>query len=384
MVLKTDIVFASKVNRQYDDKFAVSGAKIGDTMNIRKPPKFSITNGATLDVQDVTETSQALTLNTQNHVAFQFSSKELALNIDAFSERYIKPAVAPLAAQIDYDGLAFYKKVYNSVGTPGTTPAAFSLFTNAKAYLSRSGVPKNMLKNCVIDSVAESSMVDTLKGLFQSSEQIKKQYENGEMGVAAGLVWHCDEHVNRHTVGAYAGTPLVNGAGQSGSSLITDGWTSGSSTLNEGDVFTIANVYSVNPQTKQSTGVLQQFVVTAQISDTAGAKTIAISPSIVTSGATQTVSAAPADGAAITVLGAASTESPANLAYHRDAFCLGMADLPLPGGVDMASRAKDEDAGFSVRIIRAYDINNDKMPCRLDVLYGWTELYPEFACRIHG
>lgn len=384
MVLKTSINFASKVNRQYDNKFAVKGAKIGDSISIRKPPKFTVTSGAAINIQDVTDESKTLTLDTQNHVAFQFSSKEFALNIEEFSDRYIRPAIAPLAAEIDYDGLTKYKKVYNSVGTPGTTPAAFSLFTDAKAYLNRAGVPKNMQKSVVINSVAESSMVDTLKGLFQSSEKIAEQYENGTMGIAAGLHWMCDEHVNQHTVGAYAGTPLVDGASQTGATLVTDGWTSGSSTLNEGDVFTIANVFSVNPQTKQSTGVLQQFVVTAQISDTSGAKTIAISPSITTSGSGQTVNASPADNAAITVVGAASTATPQNIAYHRDAFCLGMADLPLPDGTDQASRAVDEDGGFSVRIVRDYDINTDKFPCRVDVLYGWTELYPEWAVRIQG
>ena len=207
------------------------------------------------------------------------------------------------------------------------------------------------------------------------------------MGTAVGFEWYMDQNVNTHTVGPLGGTPLVNGSTATGATtLVTDGWTaSAAARLKKGDIFTIAGVNHVNPQSRQSTGTLQQFVVTADVSsDGSGNLTAAISPAIKTTTAFQTVDALPADNAAITVLGAASTQSPTGLAHHKDAFTLAMADLPLPKGTDMAARVSDDQLGMSIRLVRDYDITNDKFPCRLDVLYGWATLRPELACRIQA
>lgn len=308
----------------------------------------------------------------------------MALDVDMFSDRYLKPAMVALANKVDLDGLAKYSSIYNTTGTPGTTPNAFSYLTDAGTKLSNFATPVDDMRKICFNPAASGAMADGLKGLFQSQEQIKQQYEKGLMGLAGGFKIAMDQNVASHTVGAYAGTPLVNGANQTGSTLVTDGWSSGASTLNVGDVFTIAGVNAVNPVNYVSTGQLQQFVVTAQISDTAGAKSIAISPSIVVSGGQQTVDGSPADDAAITVVGTASTAYPQNIAYHRDAFILGVADLELPQGTDMAARAVDPDAGLSIRIVRDYDISNDRFPCRADILYGWLLARPEFANRIWG
>jgi hypothetical protein len=385
-ILENNLTFAKGVNREYDDQFGISGAKIGDTLNIRKPARYVGRSGATLSVEDHTETSVALQLATQFGVDVQFTSKEMALSLDEFSDRILKPAMATIANKIDRDGLALYKDVYNAVGTPGTTPSTLRAFLDAGAKLDYEGCPRDGMRSVVIDPVGQASMVDSLKGLFQSAEQIKDQYEQGNMGLAAGFKWSMDQNINAHTVGPLGGTPLVNGASQSGSTLVTDGWTAAAAArLKKGDVFTIANVYAVNPQTRASTGQLRQFVVTADVSsDGSGNVSIAISPAITASGAFQTVDSAPADNAALTILGAAGVVSPAALAYHRDAFCLGMADLPLPGGVDKAARISDKKLGISLRMVRAYDINNDRFPCRMEVLYGWKSIYPELACRIQG
>jgi hypothetical protein len=229
--------------------------------------------------------------------------------------------------------------------------------------------------------------------LFHAGDQLEKQYKKGRMGEAAGFEWRMDQNVATHTVGALGGTPVVKTtvAAQGASAIaVTGGSNSISGYLKAGDVITIAGVYALNPQSKQSTGSLQQFVVTAD-SDTDGSGEIAalgISPAIQTTGQYANCSALPIQNAVIQVFGHASSYankvSPANLAYHRDAFVLGMADLDLPGGVDMAARASDPDAGLSLRIVRAYDINNDVFPCRVDVLYGWKAIYPELACRVHG
>lgn len=386
-VLENNLTFAKGVNREYDDKFGVAGAKIGTTLNIRKPARYVGRTGAAIGVEDHTETQVALALDTQFGVDVSFTSQELTLSIDEFSDRIIKPAMAAIANKIDRDGLTMaYQSTYNAVGTPGTTPATAAVILAAGAKMDFEAAPRDGQRSLVIDPLANASMVDVLKGLFQSSEKIADQYEQGNMGLAFGYKWSMDQNVVNHTVGPLGGTPLVNGASQTGASLITDGWTAAAaSRLKKGDVFTIANVYAVNPQNRQSTGQLRQFVVTADVSsDGSGNATIGISPSIVTSGAFQNVNAGPADNAAITVLGAASTITPQNIAFHKDAFVLGSADLLLPKGVDMASRSASKKVGLSVRMVRQYAISTDAFPCRFDVLYGYKALYPELACRVCG
>lgn len=385
--LKNNLVFTKGINRNYDDSFAIKGAKIGSVVNIRKPVRFTVTDGAALNLQDVTDQSVALTIDQQKHVGFQFSSKDMTLSIDEFSDRYIKPACTALANKVDLDGLALGKDVFNAVGTPGTTPATLLVFLQAMQKLAESGAPMDDMFTMIVNPAAQASVVDALKGLFQSTPEIKKQYERGVMGTAAGFDWKMAQNIYTHTVGPLGGTPLVNGVPASGAvTLVTDGWTAvAAARLKKGDTFTIANVNAVNPQTRQSTGALQRFVVTADVSsDGSGNLTAAISPAITSSGQYQTVDALPVDNAAITVLGAASTLSPINLAYHRDAFAMACVDLELPGGVEMAARASDADSGLSIRLVRAYDINNDTHPCRLDIMYGLKTIYPELACRVHG
>lgn len=388
-ILKNQLGFTKGVNRQYDAQFAQTGAKIGSVINIRKPVRFTVTDGAALNIQDVADQSVALTLNSQKHVGFQFSSKDMALSLDEFSGRYIKPAVVALANKVDLDGLAQYKNVSNYVGTPGTTPATLLAILQGAQKLNENSCPSGD-RSIVINPAAQASMIDALKGLFQSSEQIAKQYEEGIMGYAAGLKWMMAQNIQSQTIGALGGTPLYTASGSSGATLVTRGWTSAASNrLKAGDIITIANVNAVNPQTLQTTGALKQFVVVSDFSsDGSGNGSVTISPAIVTSGAYQNVNAAPVDGAAILTFGAVSSTggvvTPANLIYHKDAFALGCADLPLPNGVDMASRATDPDSGLSIRMVRQYDINNDVMPCRLDILYGWATLYPELACRLQG
>lgn len=387
-VLENNLTFAKGVNREYDDKFAVAGAKIGSTLNIRKPARYVGRTGAAIGVEDHTETQVPLVLDTQYGVDTSFTSQELTLSIDEFSDRIIKPAMATIANKIDRDGLQMaYQSTYNAVGTPGTTPATAAVILAAGAKLDFEAAPRDKQRSLIIDPLANASMVDVLKGLFQSSDKIADQYEEGNMGLAFGFKWSMDQNVIAHTVGPLGGTPLVNGVpAQGATTLVTDGWTaSAASRLKKGDVFTIANVYAVNPQSRQSTGQLRQFVVTADVSsDGSGNLTAAISPAIQSTGAFATVSALPADNAAITVLGAANTITPANLAFHKDAFVLGSADLLIPKGVDMASRSASKKVGLSVRMVRQYTISADTFVTRFDVLYGYKAVYPELACRIQG
>lgn len=384
-VLENSLKFTKQVNRAYDSKYGVEGAKIGTVLNVRKPPRYVGRTGQALSVEGAVETQVQVTLNTQFGVDLQFSSQDLALSIDDFSDRFIKPAIATVANKVDNDGLALYKTIYQSVGTPGTVPTTLLLYLQSGQKLDEAAAPNDDLRSIIMTPAMQVNIVDALKGLFNQATAISQQYATGKMGTSIGYEWFMSQNCNTHTVGAYAGTPRVNGANQTGASLITNGWTANTSVLNQGDIFTIAGVNSVNPQSRQNTGALQQFVVTAQVTASAGgAKTIAISPSLVTTGAFQTVTGSPADAALLTVVGAASTASPQGVAFHRDAFTLACADLPLPGGVDMAARISDPQLGLSIRMVRAYDINTDNFPCRLDILYGWATLRAELACRLQS
>jgi len=395
MELKNQLGFTKHVSRQYDDRFAASGAKIGDTINIRKPSRYAVTDGAVLNVQDSVDQSVALQLDTQKHVGLAFSSKDLTLSVDLFRERYITPAVTALANSVDYTGYAaMYKQIYSSVGVPSATalPSTLKGFTQAKAKMALLGAPQDGL-TAIVDPNVEASMVEGLKSLFQSSEQIKQQYEKGVMGIAAGSKFVSSANVAKHTIGALGGTPAVKTTitAQGATSIAVDG-SLGSSVagyLKAGDVFSIATVYAVNPQTKQSTGELAQFVVT---SDAAAATneiaTLSFTPAIYSTGAYQNVDSLPADGDAITVFGHASSYAnivcPQNMVFHKDAFALGCADLILPKGMHMAAHASDPESGLSMRLVSGFDIVNDRMNSRLDILFGWKCLYPEFACRVVG
>ena len=393
-VLVNNLTFTKKISREYEDQFAKSGAKIGNVVNISKPPRFVRASGQGLVLQDVTETSVPLTLTTQEQRSFTFTSQDLALSIDDFSKRFIKPALASLANAVDYDGLQLYTQVWNQVGVPGTVPNTIDTYLNAGVLLDNNACPMDGERSICLNPQMQATIVSALKGLFQSSERIAEQYDKGKMGEAIGADWYMDQNVGVFKVGPQGGaTPNITTAPVSGAtSLVTQGWTSAAaSRLVVGDVFTLGAggttpVLSVNPQNFQSTGQLQQFVITAPFSsDGSGNGTINFAPAITTSGPFQTVNVLPTTGSTnglITVSGAANTLSPQGLYFHRDAFTMACADLPLPGGVDMAERVSDKELGLSIRLIRAYDINQDRFPLRTDFLYGWAALYPQLACRI--
>jgi hypothetical protein len=387
-VLENNLTFTKQVNRQYDSRFGVEGAQIGTTLNVRKPPRYVGRTGTAISIEDATETQVAVTLDTQFGVDITFTSEDLALKISDFSKRFISPAVATVANKIDNAGLALYTSVYNSVGVSGTPgPSTLLDYLNAGVALDDNAAPMDGARSVCITPLQQAKIVDALKGLFQQSSAIASQYKRGQMGTAVGFDWYMDQNCNTHTTGTFTtgSTPLVKGASQTGASLITDGWANSTAVIKKGDVFTIAGVNHVNPQSLQSTGAVQQFVATADgTSDGSGNLTISISPSITTGTGFQTVDGSPADNAAITMVGAEASQSPQGLAFHRDAFTLAMADLPLPQGTDMAARVSDDQLGMSIRLIRDYDITTDKFPCRLDVLFGWAALRPELACRIQG
>lgn len=387
-ILENNLTFTKAVNREYDDQFAKSGAKIGTVLNIRMPARYVGRSGPTLSVENQTESFVPLSLNTQFGVDVQFTSQEMELSLDDFSERVLAPQMAAVANKVDFDGLALANQIFNAVGTPGTANNALTNYLSASAKLKLMGIPQDNLRSIILDPLSEASIVGALTTLYNPSSAISDQYKDGKMGNAIGFKWSCDQNVQSYTVGPLGGTPQFNSSGSNGTAglLGSKGWTAAAAArLKVGDVFTVAAVNAVNPQTRKSTGQLQQFVVTAAFSsDSSGNGDISISPSIVTSGQFQNVDAAPVNSAAITVLGSANTVSPMSLMLHRDAFVLGSADLPLPRGVHMAERVSSKKVGLSIRMIQAYDVVNDIFPCRLDVLYGWAIPYPQLACRIQS
>jgi len=391
MVLVNELNAAKHFDRQYDDRFGVEGAKIGNILNLRKPPRFLTSLGQALQLEDATETSVPLVLTQQRQCSIAFSSQELGLSVDDFSKRFIKPQVATVANMIDYDALGQYINVYNEIGTPGTVPSTRLTYLQAAQRLNEEAAPFKE-RVCIMTPAMNTNLVDAQAGLFQASDKIREQYNTGMQGIGLGFQFQLDQNCRNQVVGKQGGTPLVNGANQTGNSIITNGWTASAAVLNAGDVISFgtltAGSLAVNPQNRQSTGALRQFVVTANVTaDGSGNATIPISgPSgfgIVTAGPFQTVTQSPASGAAVNVQGAASTSSLRGLAFvSEEAFALGCADLPLYGGVDIGERVASKELGMSIRMIRAYDIFEDRAPCRLDCLYGFVTKYPELACRI--
>lgn len=372
-VLHQKLNFVGSVTRDYDDSYAKTGAKIGDSLKIRLPNQYTVRSGATLSAQDTTESSVTLQVATQKGVDLNFTSVDLTLSLDDFSKRILDPAMSVLAANIEADALSMYKQVYQSIWNGGSA-ATYNKALDARVLLQRSLAPANE-RTALMDSLAMADVVKDTKTLFQDDASIAKQYKEGYMGRAAGFDWAENTLMPSHTRSAANGAYLVNGAAQTGATLTVD---TGANAPSEGDVITIAGVYSVHPETKVSTGVLQQFVIGSGASTTS----FPISPSIITSGATQNVSGSPADNAAVTFAGTASTAVQTSLLFQKGAFAFATADLVMPQGVDFASRQVLD--GVSMRIVRAYDINNDKFPCRLDVLYGYKTLRAQLACRYHN
>jgi hypothetical protein len=387
VVLENELTFTRRVNRSYDDQFARSGAKIGDTINIRKPVRYVGRRTATLNIEGSVDTAVPLTLNTQYGTDMAFTSAEMALSLDEFSERIIKPAVANISNMIDYDGLAQYVNVYNTVGTPGTTPTTLLTYLNAGVKLDNEAAP--MGDRCiVVNPIAQATIVNALTTIFNPQKEISAQYIKGSMGSAVGFDWYMDQNVGTQVIGTYTGTPTMNGAAvQGATTLVTNGWTAGD-ILNQGDVFTIAGVYAVNPQNRTSTGQLRQFVCTAkQTADGSGNMTIPIQPALIgpvggVSVYNQTISVLPASGA-LTIYGASATSTPQNLAFCKDAFAFATVDLPEMPGVE-CSRATSKKLGMSIRLMRGTDMTNDRAINRLDLLGGWATIRPELACRICG
>lgn len=384
-VLHQKCNFVGKMNRNYDDSFANEGAKIGDSLRIRRPVEYTTSTGATISTgtgADSTEQNFTLTVSTQRHIPLRFTSKELTLDIDDFSDRFIEPAMARMAAGIENDAFSMIDEVYNYVDG-GTSVAMADVLSARKHLVDNLAGPGPYCG--LLDTQANADLVDALKGLFQDSTKIAKQYRDGMIGITGGYELYENTLIPNHTTGAEGGLSnyLVNGASQTSSdaksmSLTVD---TGTNDIHKGDVFTIANVNRVHPESKTDTGEAQMFVVIGGDTDTGTATSITIAPGIVDSGPRQNVDSAPANDAALTFKGSASTAYKRSVFFQEDAFTFATAPLIMPKGLDFASRQAYD--GISMRILRDYAITKDVVYTRCDVLYGYQTLYRQLAAVIH-
>jgi P22 coat protein - gene protein 5 len=390
MLLENSLTFTKQVTRKYDKQFAQSGAKIGATINLRLPAQFSVSSGPSLAVQNYIEQQVPLTIGSQKHVDVSFSSAELTLSIQDFSERVLAPQIVQLANQIDQDGLQMAAlATSNSVGIPGTANTTLAQYLAAGVVLDNTATPRDITKRNIV--LSAQGQADAVGGgfstVFNDQDTVGKQYKNGTMGRAIGFKWSMDQNVYAQQNGPMGGAPVVNGAGQSGATLVTNGWTAAvASRLLGGEDFQVAGVFSVNPLSKVSTGKLKQIsVLSAVSSDGAGNATLTLVEPLVTSGPTQNVTNSPAAGAAITFVGAANAITPVGLAFHEQAYtlaCVDLEDVSQYGA--WGARISDDQLGISMRIARQYAIGSDTVPCRVDVLYGWAAPRPSMATRIYG
>jgi hypothetical protein len=385
-ILENNLVITRNVNRQYDDSFAVEGAKIGSTLRIRLPDRALVTDGAALQVQDDNEQFTTLTVSSQKHIGVNFTSAELTMQLDDFAERVLKPRISQLASSIDADVANSYKYIGNTVGTPGTTPSTSLVLLQAQQKLNENAAVMDP-RYATVNPAANAGLVEGLKGLFNPTDTISKQFKNGMMGTGVlGLnEINMSQSIKQFTTGsrdATGGTLSAAVTAEGATSIVVTG-AGANDTVKLGDVFTVADCFAVNPQTRESTGSLFQFVAVADVTlNGSGAGTITVAPMYSASNALATVDVLPQSGKAVVFVGAASSQYAQNLVYHKDAITFATADLLLPQGVDMAARAVHN--GISLRIVRQYDINNDRLPCRIDVLYGYSVIRPQMAVRMWG
>ena len=383
-ILENNLVLTRNVNRQYDDSFAVEGAKIGSTLRIRLPDRALVTDGAALQVQDDNEQFTTLTVASQKHIGVNFTSAELTMQLDDFADRVLKPRISQLAASIDADVANAFRTIGNSVGTPGTTPATSLVLLQAQQKLNENAAVMSP-RYATVNPAANAGLVEGMKGLFNPTDTISKQFKNGMMGT--GVLGfdeiNMSQSIKQFTTGTRGATGNTTSAAVTAEGATSIALTVASgATIKAGDVFTVADCFAVNPQTRESTGSLFQFVALADVTASGTAVTVTVSPIYSANHALATVNSLPGNSKAVTFIGAASTQYAQNLIYHKDAITFATADLLLPQGVDMASRAVHN--GISLRVVRQYDINNDRMPCRIDVLYGYSTIRPQMACRLWG
>lgn len=395
-LLKNNLVMAKLVYRSYEGAFK---GKVGDSISLKLPYRVKSASGRVLQKQPMVDKTIPFKITNQEHVGLEFTVRDKTLSITDFSDRYLKSAMIQIANKIDSSIALTMKKIYHTSGTPGVTPGKFIDFANAGAKQTTYAVPQDGMRNAVLNPFTCASLSDEVTKLFNNG-MVEKSYKNGYLGKVSTYETHESQNLPRHTVGMHGGTPLVNGTIANGSTITTDGWTpSVTGLLNVGDVFTIAGVYGVNPQSYESTGILKEFVVMSVAdSDASGEATISVYPEMndgtatvtneegetVSTKAYQNVTSLPADNAAITVAGIAGSSYEQNYLFHKECIALAMVDLELPASATVKSRASDPETGLSLMMTAAYDITQQSEITRIDAVWGTDAIYPELGMRMWG
>jgi len=409
MLLRNNLVMGARVHRAYEDEFPgnVNGYKKGESISIQKPVRFKVTTGRTRSTSAISERSITLSVDKQAHISWAFNSADLTLSISKYSEKYIKPATMQLANEVDSDLCALYKDVFQEVheSTGFVTPHSFMVLGKAGQKLDEGAVPQDQ-RCIVLNPAANWSLANAFKNMFVTDVS-KGALKKGYLSTIANMEIYMDQNIKTHTTGDFHSTGstaaiLLGLSGDTGipttgtanventdkkTLILMDFRVADSQVLKQGDVFTIAGCYAVNPVSGDSTGALRQFVVTADASCAAtettsgNAVTVYVEPALIATGPYKTVDTFPAQGAAVTVVGTQGEPYPQNLAFHKNAFALVMVPLAMPSNV---WGARASDSGFSIRVVKDYDIDIDDEVIRLDILYGVKTIYPELACRITG
>jgi hypothetical protein len=385
-ILKGNLNFVKHLNREYQGEFGKTGMKVGEIISIRKPVQYAGRTGVVAIPETTVETYVPLALDKNFGVDCVFDMNELYLSIDDFGRRYIKPAMNTIRQKVEAHTLAaMTDATYNTLGTPGVPITDFKLYNQVNAVISSNGGTHTTDRTIVLDPFAAANASGLTVNFFNPQPAISEQYKTGLISQALNMSWYEVNNVTAHTVGVYGGVPVVTVANQTGSTLLTQGWTATTTSLNVGDTFTIANVFTVNPNTKSVVpGLLQKFVVTTKtVTDAGGLSAIAISPAIVTSGPYQNVSGSPAALAPITVVGATGAVTSYSLAFEPDAFTFVSAPLAepaVPAGDTYVD--KDEETGIWIRTTKYFNGPNFTNNFRFDVLYGFAATYPQLAVKI--
>jgi hypothetical protein len=389
-MLEDQFQFIKTVDKEEQSSFGqTNGFNHGDTINISKPARFEMGTSAdiTSSIQDVTEEKVPLVLDKQRNIPIALTSSEIAtdLSLKSWANRILKPAMSRLAQGIEAECLELASDaVYNSVGSAGSTAFDPDTMLSARERLMKNLCPFDGDTYALLDSTAMRSAVNARKGLFNGTKTITKQNRTGAMEFGDGFKYLENNLLPLHTNGndvAFEVRTTVSTEGET--SIVVEGLTTTTGTVTKGTVFTIAGVNAVHGITKEDLGYEQQFTVTADATaDGTGYATLSVSPAIYTSASAglQNVTAFPADGDTITPVGAASTAYTQNLAYHKSAFRFVSVPLVTPNGTHMSSQSTVN--GITVRAVQDYDVNTDKLIMRLDVLYGFATVRPEWAARI--
>jgi len=394
-LLKNNLVAARLVNRGYTKEFA----KVGDQISVKLPFRTRTASGRVLVKQPLVDKTTTIKIDKQEHFGMEIDVRDKTLSLEQFSDRYLKSGIVQLANVVDKSIIDCIRDsaFYNS-GTPGTAMGINDVIY-AEAYMDDVAVPNDGMRRLLLNTLDSANLQKDITGLY-NADLVKTAMVKGYKGEISNFSTFKSQNLTAHTVGAYAGTPLVNGANQTGDTLITDGWTASvNGLLKKGDTFTIDGVFEINPQNYTSTGRLQAFTVTADVnSDASGNATIHITPSIndgtlttvdgegnnISTAAYKNVSKAPSDNASITVIGNASTAYRTNLAFHRDAVALVVPQIEIPESATIKARATDPDSGLSVLITGAYDVNEHSEITRVDVIWGVKSVYPELIHKIYS